>query len=271
MPSVAMISRADVVETDRGGSTAAGERGYAMAALLVAMAVMAVMMSVLLPVWSTMARREKEAEFFFRGEQYANAISLFQQKTANANPPTIDVLLTQRYLRKKFKDPITGEDFVLVMAGSALPGAAVPGAAVPGMGQGAGRSAQGTGTGTGRGAATPPTGRGAAAPPGARGTATPPGGRGATSPIGGGGIIGVTSKSSEKMLRIYNGRDTYNQVVFMGTQQSNRAGGPGGTATPGGRGGAAGGRGGAGPPGPPGAGRGGPSRPPAGTGGTPGR
>ena len=37
-------------------------RGYAMAALLVGMSVMAVLMSALLPVWSHMARREKEEE-----------------------------------------------------------------------------------------------------------------------------------------------------------------------------------------------------------------
>ena len=35
-------------------------KGYAMAALLVGMSVMAVLMSALLPVWSHMATREKE-------------------------------------------------------------------------------------------------------------------------------------------------------------------------------------------------------------------
>jgi hypothetical protein len=41
------------------------QRGYAMVALLVMMAVMAVAMTVALPAWSTMARREKEAELVF--------------------------------------------------------------------------------------------------------------------------------------------------------------------------------------------------------------
>jgi type II secretory pathway pseudopilin PulG len=39
----------------------------APAALLVAMAVMAIMMSAALPVWQTVARREREAELVFRG------------------------------------------------------------------------------------------------------------------------------------------------------------------------------------------------------------
>src|SRR4051794_32592889 len=50
-------------------AAAGGERGFAMIALLVLMAVMAIAMTVALPAWSTMARREREAELVFRGEQ----------------------------------------------------------------------------------------------------------------------------------------------------------------------------------------------------------
>ena len=96
-----------------------GNRGYAMAALLVAMSVMAVLMSALLPVWSHMATREKEEELIFRGKQYARAIGLFQRKFANTAPPTIDVLVEQRFLRKKYKDPITNDDFQPIYANQA--------------------------------------------------------------------------------------------------------------------------------------------------------
>ena len=44
------------------------------------------------------------------------------EKFANAYPPNIDVLVDQRFLRKKFKDPITNDDFVPIPAGQALPG-----------------------------------------------------------------------------------------------------------------------------------------------------
>src|SRR5687768_13678032 len=75
-------SRRNLVETIRddkdntlmglhGQASRKGQRGYAMAALLVSMAVMAVMMSVALPAYRHLARREKEAELAFRGEQYA--------------------------------------------------------------------------------------------------------------------------------------------------------------------------------------------------------
>ena len=62
------------------GSRVYGERGYAMAALLVALAVMAILMSVAMPVWRQQARREKEAELVWRGEQYARAIALYNFK-----------------------------------------------------------------------------------------------------------------------------------------------------------------------------------------------
>ena len=130
-----------------------------MAALLVAMGVMAVLLGVLMPVWSTAARREREAELVFRGEQYARAIGLFQRKYANASPPTIDVLVNERFLRRKYVDPITGGDFQVLTTGSALtaggPGAS--GAAAP-----SGSGPRAGGPGSAAPAPTTPSGRGAA-------------------------------------------------------------------------------------------------------------
>ena len=97
-----------------------------MAVLLVAMSVMAIMMTAMMPVWKQMAQREKEQELVFRGQQYARAIGLFQRKYANTPPPTLDVLVQEHFLRKKYKDPITNADFVPIPAAQA--GAAAPGA-----------------------------------------------------------------------------------------------------------------------------------------------
>ena len=57
-------------------------RGYAMAALLVMVAVLTVLMSVAMPVWRHEAQREKEEELVFRGLQYVRAIRLYQAKNA---------------------------------------------------------------------------------------------------------------------------------------------------------------------------------------------
>jgi type II secretory pathway pseudopilin PulG len=98
-------------------NTVGAESGYAMAALLVAMAVMAVMMTVAIPVWKQAVQREKEEELVFRGQQYVHAITLFSRKYSNAFPPNVNVLVEQRFLRKKYKDPITNDDFEPIPVG----------------------------------------------------------------------------------------------------------------------------------------------------------
>ena len=81
-----MRTRAIATRSRRSRRTA--QDGYAMAALLVAMSVMAVFMTIALPVWNTQAQREKEAELVFRGEQYARAVMLYQRKFANGTAVT---------------------------------------------------------------------------------------------------------------------------------------------------------------------------------------
>ncbi|HET9702669.1 MAG TPA: hypothetical protein VFP85_01460 [Vicinamibacterales bacterium] len=172
-----------------------------MAALLVGMSVMAVLMSALLPVWTHLATREKEAELVFRGQQYARAIGLFQRKFANTPPPTIDVLVEQRFLRKKYKDPITNDDFQPIYANQAMQGVSAPlGAQRPGQ------------------AAT-------RAPEQPRGMIQA--GFGSTGATAAGGIVGVTSKSKEHSIRVYNGRDRYNEWLFVHIQMAQRPGQPG--------------------------------------------
>ena len=189
-----------------------------MIALLVAMNVMAIGLSVALPAWRTFVQREKEAELVFRGEQYARAITLFQRKYGNAAPPNLDVLVEERFLRKKYKDPITGEDFLPIMAGQALPGDLQP--QTPG--------ARGAGS-QGRGGSQAPQFQQTVqqTQQALRQLAQQTGGIQAG---GNTGIIAVTSKSEAKSFRLYKGRDTYNAWVFMGIQQSARIGGPGGRA-----------------------------------------
>lgn len=264
----------------RGRWRDGGEAGYMMAALLVAMSVMAVALSVLVPVWSTMAKREREAELVFRGEQYARAIARFQRKYANALPPNVDVLVNERFLRKKYKDPITGGDFQLLAAGTVALGQGTPAGAARGVPNTGGSSqnlpaAGGTLTsrvidGQGGGQASPQAQavlqlqQAARALQAARGQ-TP---RGAQQTVGAGapaagGIMGVASTSTERSLRVYNGRDRYNEWTFLALQMTMQAGGAG-AQTPGGRGSAAGrgagARGAAGPAGRAGGdGRGGPT------------
>jgi type II secretory pathway pseudopilin PulG len=177
--------------------------GYAMAALLVGMSIMAIVMSMAMPVWRTFGQREREAELVFRGEQYARAVELYQRKYAGAFPPNLDILLNERMLRKRYQDPMTEDgEFQLLY-----------------VGQDAGQAGQ-------IGAGGQPPRQGGA---GARGGAAP-GGRGG--PIAGvgvrGGIMGVTSKSTATSLREYNGRGRYNEWTFVATPANVQAGTGGG-------------------------------------------
>jgi type II secretory pathway pseudopilin PulG len=207
------------------------ERGYAMAALLVGMAIMSIMLGVALPVWRTAVQREREAELIFRGEQYAHAIEIFQRRNGGF-PQSLDVLEKTRAIRRLYKDPMTGEDFQPVYVGQMIGGVPV----APGQ--------QGRGVAGGPGGARGvPTARGGAQARG--GAAGPPAialtGRGrAGTPIAGqpgiaaaGPIIGVVSRSTADSLRLYNGRGKYNEWAFVAVAMSTQAGGPGGAQAPG--------------------------------------
>jgi type II secretory pathway pseudopilin PulG len=176
-----------------------------MAALLTMIAVMSILMTAALPVWKHEMRREKEAELVFRGEQYVHAIGLFQRRFATY-PPNIDVLVQQKFLRKKYLDPITGKEFRPVYVGQVAQ-------------QQAGQPGQQTPQQPGR------TGN----QPSPSINITRPGGQ----PGGVGGLMGVVSTSQEDSIRIYKGRTKYNQWQFVYAGAAGRPGGPGGLGRPG--------------------------------------
>ena len=204
--------------------------GYAMAALLVGLAVMAVMMSVALPVWRHEAQRRKEDELIWRGNQYVRAIRLYQYKFS-ALPPSVDVLVNGHFLRKKYKDPITNDDFELLGAGSTQPGLAPgQGQSMPGAPGRGGRGGQ-VGRGTPSFGTTPTSGL----PMGSRSN-TPNSPTSAAPVTGGtvpGGLSGVRSKSKDESIKIYQGRTHYNEWTFIFVGQAPGMGQPG-RGTPGG-------------------------------------
>jgi type II secretory pathway pseudopilin PulG len=94
-----------------------GNRGFAYLALLVAIIIIGISLGAATRYWSNVSLREKEKELLFRGDQYRSAIERYV-KANSAFPQNIDDLLqdpktaTKRYLRQKYKDPISGEDFM---------------------------------------------------------------------------------------------------------------------------------------------------------------
>jgi type II secretory pathway pseudopilin PulG len=185
--------------------------GYILAVLLIGMAIAAVWMSALLPAWSQQAQRQREAELIYRGEQYARAIVLYNRRFEQL-PPSVDALVEQKFLRKKYKDPITGEDFVPVGIG------VVSGTQLP-----AGDSFDPARAGGPPDAQSPIVGQG-----------------------GQPGLSGVRSASTDTSIRIYQNQQQYHLWPFDYQLMCQRMGGcaqPGGGGGPRGRGDGRGGRG----------------------------
>ena len=181
------------------------DRGYALAALLVGLAVMGIAMSAALPVWSQAARRERELELIFRGEQYARAVGLYQRVYAGAYPPDIDTLVEQRFLRRRYRDPMVADgEFRIVYQAEASELLGDAAAAAPGA-----VAADESGGAAGPGAARRQSGF--AAPDATRSAAA---GRSLAEGLRG-GVAGVVSRSAEASLRIYNGGTRYNAWVFV--------------------------------------------------------
>ena len=89
-----------------------------MAALFL-IVVMGIVLAAIGKVWSTAQQREKERELLFVGNQFRQAIGLYYQRSTGAvkaYPQHLDDLLldsrqpaVQRYLRKIYRDPMTGQ------------------------------------------------------------------------------------------------------------------------------------------------------------------
>ena len=218
------------------------DSGYAMAGLLVAIGIMSLLMSVAMPAWRTLAKREKEAELLFRGQQYMRAIDLYQRQFPGAYPADLEVLVEQRFLRRAYLDPMTGEPFRILTPGSA--------AAAAGEADAEGDEEDGR-----------PRNRGSRRAAGNLFSAARSdviagrAGRISPGPFSGapdgedeemGGIVGVVSRSTEESLRDYNGATRYDQWLFVHQGQAVAPGAAGTPAPfPGGIGSGPGGMGGA--------------------------
>ena len=94
------------------------QRGFTYLALLAAVAALGWGAAWIGETWSVTAQREKEQELLWVGEQYRQAIGLYCQRSpggAKRYPERLEDLLedkrhlaTQRYLRRIYRDPMTG-------------------------------------------------------------------------------------------------------------------------------------------------------------------
>ena len=231
------------------------EAGYTLAVVMVFTSVLLVTLSGAVINWQKAMQREREEELIYRGKQFMRAVELWQRKFPGTYPTTIDALLSTnntRFLRKKWKDPITNSDEWRLLKmnpdGSISGLTVIPGSSPLGPSNFGGSSSSGSASSGGRttgsalGGTTSATGTGRAQ----QGSPVSRAGQSAFTPVLG-GIVGVASKSEKESLKSYNGRSKYNEWEFVfiprgpqpGAGQNVPQGGQpqpqGGGATPGGR------------------------------------
>jgi type II secretory pathway pseudopilin PulG len=88
------------------------EEGFILLMVLFLAVLLIIALAVAAPRVAISIQRDKEIELVHRGEQYKRAIKLYY-KRFGAYPTSIDQLLNTnnvRFLRKRYKDPITGKD-----------------------------------------------------------------------------------------------------------------------------------------------------------------
>jgi len=95
------------------------QRGFSYISVLILIVLMGLILTSLSTVWQTLQRRDREKELLFIGNQYRNAIRLYYESTPGTvkqYPMRLQDLLEdsrllsrQRYLRKLYADPVTGE------------------------------------------------------------------------------------------------------------------------------------------------------------------
>jgi type II secretory pathway pseudopilin PulG len=95
------------------------ERGYILIILILFVALLAIGLMALAPVITQQIKRDREEELIHRGTQYSRAIKHYMKKFTKYPTRLEDLENTNnvRYLRKRYKDPITGKDFKLLHMG----------------------------------------------------------------------------------------------------------------------------------------------------------
>jgi len=95
------------------------QSGYILVSLMMIAALVVIALSAAIPTIKLELRRDREEELIHRGVQYSRAIRRYFKRFGRY-PVSLDDLESannMRFLRKRYKDPVTGEDFKLLHFG----------------------------------------------------------------------------------------------------------------------------------------------------------
>lgn len=211
----------------RRGPRAEGQRGYILITLMLFMALLAIAAAAIAPSVVFESKRDREEELIHRGVQYARAVRRYVKKFGRYPTRIEDLENTNnlRFLRKRYKDPITGKDFKLLHLGEVqltfapgIAGAQAVGLNPASLQQVSQSPVQGANGPSGPG--TQVTAGGGAAPAPQDPNEQQPGNQ----VFGGGPIVGVASTSKDKTIRVFNKKEHYYQWQFIYDPSTDRGG-----------------------------------------------
>jgi type II secretory pathway pseudopilin PulG len=199
------------------------EKGYVLLTLLLFVSLLVIAAAATAPAIARQLNRDREEELIHRGIEYRRAIHAYVKRTGQF-PLSLDQLENTngtRYLRKRYKDPITGGDFQLLHTSDiAAPAPTLTAAGPPPDGT----------------ASTATTDQSLPSSPStdpasvslSQNTQSKPGNGSALQSafssnssaggnnVGGGGLIlGVASRSAKQTIREFDHKNHYNQWLFF--------------------------------------------------------
>jgi type II secretory pathway pseudopilin PulG len=221
-----------------------GERGYIMMMLLLIIALMTIFAAAILPEITFEIKRDREEEMIHRGVQYSRAIRAYYKKFGRYPAKIEDLENTNqlRFLRKRYKDPLTNKDFRLLhfgeakmslngmgmIAGASPVGGTGPLTGAPGFSQSpalGGNRAFGASSNSGFGQTQNQPAAGDASQTGSDASDSNSPGTAAENSSGSGGlsnitfggapIVGVASVSKDPTIRIFDKKKKYNEWQFV--------------------------------------------------------
>jgi type II secretory pathway pseudopilin PulG len=217
------------------------EQGYILLTLLLFVTILIITMAIVVPQVTFQVKRDREEEMIHRGVQYSRAIRRYVKKFGRYPTRLEDLENTNnlRFLRRRYKDPITGKDFKLLHVGEVqmMPGSGLAGATPVGAMPGATALGQQATRSLNQPAQTQPTKNDenkdenqdqqnadsgqSDQPKGA----TNAGGDALSGQVfGGGPIVGVASTSKAQTIREFNHKNHYNQWQFIYDPSTDRGG-----------------------------------------------
>jgi type II secretory pathway pseudopilin PulG len=205
------------------------ERGYVLLTLLLLVTLVVIAAAAAGPGIAFQIKREREEELVHRGVQYSRAIRLYAKSTGRYpfRPEDLNSPGELRFLRKLYKDPITGKDFKMLhfadipaLGTSRVPNLNAPAAA--GAGGAAADAADSSASAALDSSAAPEQTPAVAADLAA---AQDYANRNGVHDYGtGGAIFGVASTSKTKSIREFNHKNRYDQWLFFYDPNRDRGG-----------------------------------------------